>query len=402
MWRTDVKMLNDGRKPASYNMPPRLALRLIVIILIVVAVHYFLPYEFIRDSCYCVDVQGRSHDFCYRSKVNSSAVGKKFSCSYLDKLEELGLLNNSPTENVSYNSEPVFVTAFSQSHFMEGKRLIASIRAFYKQVKVVVYDIGLTRKKAAQVKRWCNVEYRPFPFEHYPRCFLLLHTFRWKPIVIADALKDNPAVWYMDTSVILMKKDLRHIYALLKCRQRSRAGVLMPSSLLRDLREFHSASNHSWDTVQWTANLEECKKSPYLLHSFSGHGIYAATDPSLYTYFPVSLEELRKPKAKMFEAGLVYAVRLKETIELMKWSVLCALEEHCMGTTIVPNICEFNRSDLYSSFAHCHRYDQSVINVLLADAYYYDRHYYTSEINDFFRIQRFISRPVKNRELKCT
>ncbi|VDK75027.1 unnamed protein product [Cylicostephanus goldi] len=109
----------------------------------------------------------------------------------------------------------------------------------------------------------------------------------------------------------------------------------------------------------------------------------------------------------MFEAGLVYAVRSKETIELMKWyccvkSVLCALEEHCMGTTIVPNICEFNRSDLYSSFAHCHRYDQSVINVLLADAYYYDRHYYSSEIADFFRIQRFISRPVKNRELKCT
>ncbi|KHJ98305.1 hypothetical protein OESDEN_01708 [Oesophagostomum dentatum] len=105
----------------------------------------------------------------------------------------------------------------------------------------------------------------------------------------------------------------------------------------------------------------------------------------------------------MFEAGLVHVVRTKETLErILKWSVLCALEEDCMGTNIVPNICEFNRTDLFSSFAHCHRYDQSVVNVLLADAYYYDRHYYTSEITDFFRIQRFISRPVKNRELKCT
>ncbi|EYB90132.1 hypothetical protein Y032_0223g2672 [Ancylostoma ceylanicum] len=105
----------------------------------------------------------------------------------------------------------------------------------------------------------------------------------------------------------------------------------------------------------------------------------------------------------MYEAGLVHAVKTKETMEkIVKWSVLCALEEKCMGTQIIPNTCEFNRSDPYSSFARCHRYDQSVVNVLLADAYYYDRRYYTSEITDFFRIQRFISLPVKNRELKCT
>ncbi|VDM74795.1 unnamed protein product [Strongylus vulgaris] len=206
----------------------------------------------------------------------------------------------------------------------------------------------------------------------------------------------------MDTSVVLLKGDLRHIHALIECRQKPRMELPIPSTVQRDLRESFFRSNNSWDTVQWTANLRECKKSTYLLHSFSGHGIYAATDPLLYRYFPVSLEEMRKPKAKMFEAGLVHAIRSRETIDkIVKWNVLCAMEEDCMGTTIMPNICDFNQSDLYSSFAHCHRYDQSVVNVLLADAYHYDRHYYASEITDFFRIQRFVSRPAKNRELRC-
>ncbi|KAL6722462.1 hypothetical protein Aduo_017587 [Ancylostoma duodenale] len=373
-----------------------------VILFLVIFRHLVNNTFFNIDGCICIDTHGRRHNFCYRSEGNSSAFGKKFSCGHLEKLEDLGLLDTSTRVNFTEDLDPVFVTAFSQSHFLEGKRLVASIRAFYKTARIVVYDIGLSKKSAIRVKRWCYVEYRQFNFEDHPRYFRQLFTFRWKPIVIAEALRDFGVIWYMDTSVILQKGDLRHIYALIKCRQTPRISLPIPSVQQRDMRELHWQDTHSWDTVQWTANLEECRKATYLLHSFTGHGIYAATDPSLYSFFPVSVDELRKPKAKMYEAGLVHAVRTKETVEkIVKWSVLCALEEKCMGTEIIPNTCEFNRSDPYSSFAQCHRYDQSVVNVLLADAYYYDRRYYTSEITDFFRIQRFISRPVKNRELKC-
>ncbi|KAK6766195.1 hypothetical protein RB195_025850 [Necator americanus] len=354
------------------------------------------------DECSCIDSSGRLHDFCYRSIGNSSVRGRKFSCDHLEHLRHLGLLDIFSSTNISDDLNPVFITAFSQSHFMEGKRMVASIRAFYKTANIVVYDIGLSKKGVVRVKRWCHVEYRRFNFEDYPSYFRQLHTFRWKPIVIAEALRDFGVIWYMDTSVIVRKGDLRHIYALLKCRQKPRISFPVPSVEERDTREIQRRITPPWDTIQWTANLQECMKSTYLLHSFTGHGIYAATDPSLYSYFPVFFEELRKPKAKMYEAGLVLAMRTRETMEkIVKWSVLCALEENCMGTRIIPNTCEFTNGDRYSSFAHCHRYDQSVVNVLLADAYYYDRHYYTSEITDFFQIQRFISRSVKNRELRC-
>ncbi|EYB90136.1 hypothetical protein Y032_0223g2672 [Ancylostoma ceylanicum] len=220
-------------------------------------------------------------------------------------------------------------------------------------------------------------------------------------------------------------------------------SIPVPPVEQRDMRESRWQGTYPWDTVQWTANIEECKKVRYFMdilcreipHIYCivslvmGYMLqqilvnrtfdfvdqnktqlfqllfkcYITSFPALYSFFPVSINELRKPKAKMYEAGLVHAVKTKETMEkIVKWSVLCALEEKCMGTQIIPNTCEFNRSDPYSSFARCHRYDQSVVNVLLADAYYYDRRYYTSEITDFFRIQRFISLPVKNRELKCT
>nr|CDJ92299.1 Protein of unknown function DUF1647 domain containing protein [Haemonchus contortus] len=379
------------------------AIRLAIFCLVLILIHLFFYRELLYESndCICSDSYGNEFEICYRSKENASRIGRKFSCEHLEHLYPLGLLGTAYAVNISDDLRPVFVTAFSQSHFMEGKRLIASIRKFHKTAIVIVYDLGLSLKGAVRVKRWCQVVYRRFRFEDYPPYFEQLHTFRWKPVVISEALRDYGAIWYMDTSVILEKGDLRHVQALVTCRAKPPISFPILTTEQRDIRESHWNSSSGWDTVQWTANINECKKSTYLLHSFTGHGIYAATDPALYSYFPVSIEELKKPKAKMYEAGLVFAVRTRETENILKWSVLCALEEDCMGTRIVPNACEFNRSDYYTSFARCHRYDQSVVNVLLADSYYYDRHYYSSEITDFFRIQRFLTRSVGNRELKC-
>ncbi|ETN87257.1 hypothetical protein NECAME_00116, partial [Necator americanus] len=222
---------------------------------------YFLVNIFLKiDECSCIDSSGGLHDFCYRSIGNSSVRGRKFSCDHLEHLRHLGLLDISSSTNISDDLNPVFITAFSQSHFMEGKRLVASIRAFYKTANIVVYDIGLSKKGVVRVKRWCHVEYRRFNFEDYPSYFRQLHTFRWKPIVIAEALRDFGVIWYMDTSVIVRKGDLRHIYALLKCRQKPRISFPVPSVEERDTRETQRRITPPWDTIQWTANLQECMK----------------------------------------------------------------------------------------------------------------------------------------------
>lgn len=39
-----------------------------------------------------------------------------------------------------------------------------------------------------------------------------------------------------------------------------------------------------------------------------------------YTYIPTNFVEIKKPKAKMYEAGLAFAVRTAETMEnIVKW-----------------------------------------------------------------------------------
>lgn len=39
---------------------------------------------------------------------------------------------------------------------------------------------------------------------------------------IQEALRDYGAIWYMDTSIILEKGDLRHVHALVTCRAKPR------------------------------------------------------------------------------------------------------------------------------------------------------------------------------------
>ncbi|KJH47096.1 hypothetical protein DICVIV_06804 [Dictyocaulus viviparus] len=308
--------------------------RFVVACLFLTALRYFLlDYVSNENFCLCTDAHGNSYNFCYHSKGNPSIVGKRFTCDHLEKLRDLSsnLDGPSPREMRSPVISYLFLTSAAVAHSggfcAYGDSglayYIASIRKYYKTAKIVVYDIGLSKKNAMRVKRWCHVDYRRFQFEKYPSYFKQLYTFRWKPIVIAEALKNHDVIWYMDTSIILNKSDLRHVYALVSCKFKSRVRFSMSTTEERDMREHNYHTEYAWDTVQWRANVDECRKA------------------TIYEYFPVSLEEMKKPKAKMYEAGLV--------------SVLCALEEECMGTKIIPNTCRFDRIDLYASFPHCHR-----------------------------------------------
>lgn len=80
-----------------------------------------------------------------------------------------------------------------------------------KLVKYIVYLlVDLTEKsKELQdyVKKCPYAEFRVFNFSNFPVFVKNLKDFRWKPLVIADALKTNDLVLYADASVMFIESN---------------------------------------------------------------------------------------------------------------------------------------------------------------------------------------------------
>uniref|UniRef100_A0A7I4XYI6 Uncharacterized protein n=1 Tax=Haemonchus contortus TaxID=6289 RepID=A0A7I4XYI6_HAECO len=342
----------------------------------------------ILSECLCTDTYGTAHDFCYHLPENESIHGRRFSCDFMATIDRLGLLNTSDIPFAVVNfSNPVFVTAFSLNHQHEAINLMESIAKYFPKQRVIAYDLGGVQIDFS--KKYNFVETRLFNFSLYPDYVKDLRHYRWKPIIIAETLAEFGAIWYMDSSVVFKKSDLDHVYQLVKCRNEVVERPPLESVAERDRREKETRHESGWDIQQWKRNLAECRKAAYLMHGYSGHGIYPATSPEIYKFIPTNFTEIKKPKAKMYEAGFVFAVRTKDTIEkIVKWYVLCALEKDCMAGNHKEHLFCSLGLDRFASPPKCHRYDQSVVNLLAANAFWYDRHYYVSEIVDFFNIVR--------------
>lgn len=360
--------------------------------------------ESISDSCACKStVTGIIYDFCYKLPEDPKQLGKRFDCKYVEEWERI----ESTVKFIDLHSqaapEPVFVTAFDNPFFRNGERLIASIRKLGFKNKIVLYDLGISNENLMLLKeKACNVEIRYFNFTKYPEYTKHMKEYRWKPIAIAETLRDFGAIWYLDSSVIFEKQNVTHVYDLVNCHGKVSSRPPILSSSARDLRETRESHEDGWNRDIWERNLKECRKGQYLMHGYSGHGILSATNPAVYKYFPTNPTELKKQKAKMYDAGFVYAVNTRQTMmNVVKWYFLCALQEDCMAPKGASLGCSFDGDDRFKSYAECHRYDQSIINLVLANQFWYDRRYYVSEIVDFFHINRGGTSGNFEKEMGC-
>ncbi|VDM65989.1 unnamed protein product [Strongylus vulgaris] len=102
------------------------------------------------------------------------------------------------------------------------------------------------------------------------------------------------------------------------------------------------------------------------------------------------------------DANLAFVVRTTDAVEILKWYVLCALEKECMAPAGAQLICKF-REDRYTAYAGCHRYDQSAINLLLANAYHYNISNYISRLGkEGVKINRFAADHLTESDFDCT
>jgi hypothetical protein len=199
------------------------------------------------------------------------------------------------------------VTAASSNHFRCLKNLLLTISVFEPDTRTIVYDLGLTPREAASLRkeRW---EVRRFPFKDHPSHLnvrIERGQYAWKPVIVADTLREvGGMVLWLDAGNLL--------HAPLTCIRQvlHRHGVYTPIS--------------GGDIRQWT-------------------------HPGTLRYLRAANDLLAKPNRNAACVGLNVAkpgiLHLAERLES------CALDPRCIAP---PGSNRLN-----------HRQDQAVLSVLV-------------------------------------
>lgn len=94
------------------------------------------------------------------------------------------------------------------------------------------------------------------------------------------------------------------------------------------------------------------------------HSNFAVTHRFLYAYFPTEPQLALQIQQ---QATVMIFVRTHKIVrDILRWYVYCSLDERCIAP-IRTLICTF--TDPLHIYAHCHRFDQSTLNVILHNVF---------------------------------
>jgi hypothetical protein len=180
-----------------------ITLQLIISITIIVCRGYYDEYHDNYHKCYDQLINTTTS-----IKFHSNARGI-FSIEYLPILRRLDLIDpidRFRSIDTIFSSVPVFISAWSSNHHRESYSLCSNIlnyRGMNESAKrLIVYNLGLTQSQMIDYRSVCRiVEFRNFTFSCYPSYVRNLKQYRWKPLVIATALLDFDAIWWLDSSM---------------------------------------------------------------------------------------------------------------------------------------------------------------------------------------------------------
>ncbi|XP_045173066.1 uncharacterized protein LOC123534739 [Mercenaria mercenaria] len=223
---------------------------------------------------------------------------------------------------------PVFVTAASASHYTEVMELVYNISAVidkYKETKLIVYDLGFYTSQKKEIERVCKCEVKTFPYTDLPQHMKLMKGYAWKPVVIQLAARDHPFVIWMDASVRFTTTDLDAHF------ERARnLGVMAAKGF-----------------------------APIAMR----------THPK--TFLSLGEEACTFKATNEFEATfiLIFGNKFVSEFFLKPW-VSCALSFGCVVPDYNTNRyinCDRSKEQVYFD---CHRFDQSVLSILLYRLYH--------------------------------
>ena len=141
--------------------------------------------------------------------------------------------------------------------------------------------------------------------------------------------------------------------------------------------------------------LQLLAQTGIVLFSDTTRSTGSCTDPQLYHYIP-PLDQHQLMHHQMLSAAFCFVSRVRKFYtEIFHWLLLCALEEKCISPPRTTSFCKWppglgNDWRNYTSYVGggCHRFDQSVLNVLLTNSYGYDISKYSYKRDVCMSIER--------------
>ena len=220
------------------------------------------------------------------------------------------------------NERLVVVSGISSDHFEEVKDMIGSVQFFRPTTPIIIYDLGLKENQTKELEKLCNVEMRTFHFERYPPHFKQLEKYAFKATIIRLTLLAHKYeyVFWADASIRLVDNL---------------------ESTLPKLEDFPlKGHHHPFKIVQVIHNgtLEYLNVTKEMMQGIIG-----------------------------VESGLLLFKANKITKDFLDLWYDCSMHEACIapeGARLRPCKYDMVKPDSLE-YIGCHRYDQSVLNVLL-------------------------------------
>ena len=294
----------------------------------------------------------------YQTFADNLAVIENYTFNVSNSYMKILSLDNEGIEMLSAQKESnnhpqVVVTAVSANHYGESQGLIKDIHQqllyFYPKIKLIVYDLGLTKFQLLAMHKYCKCEVRTFEFDQYPDHVKDLKGYTWKPIIIQLLLREYNFIIWNDASVRYNGKQ----YGLEKVFKDTRKHGLQVMGGGKSSITSRTSKN----------TFEVLKEDPCI---FSNYVEVQAT----WMFFQRS-------------ALILYAV-------MRPW-VACALHYGCMDFQNSYSLLNCTNESIVPH--SCHRFDQSTIGIILTRLFNKKRKYFIFKENDIGVIKRDL--PVK-------
>jgi hypothetical protein len=271
----------------------------------------------------------------YKGYRYRNGTAFNISTSYLHSLG-FPINCDSVTLSMDNAAEFVFVTAADEAHFHFAINAIATIQNWFPNYVIFYYDLAVNSNstRVKKIRQLRQVLYRQFNYSRYPSHVRDLKLYAFKAIIVHEMLLDHRGVFWLDSSVRFKSSKMQNVYKQAVCN----GGILTFAD--------------------------------------AGHSNFAVIHQGMYRYLPIPRDMAIKTVQKA--ATVVYFYRTKMIYdEIISWWFLCSLEHDCMASSHSVYGCSFRGNGVY---AGCHRFDQSALNILMANLYEYDVNIYHCKI----------------------